>query len=257
MYRDDDDLEFLGKVKSEDLNDLVHLLIYDKDGIERLTEELSYRDSYKRYSPDHHQYWEDIAGELQCYGANTLVTIFRGGKGVLYKEILCNVCNEMKVNFNKNSSTERIEDCLFMKILEKSFENMSQDEINKLARDLGFTNISSVTPQMLLAACQAAFGAGGFASYQLALIIANAVWKALFGAGLSFATNATITRALSVLTGPIGWAITAIWTVVDIAGPATRVTVPGVIQIALLRRKFNSGDDGSKNGGENLPILTF
>ena len=61
MYRDDDDLEFLGKVKSEDLNDLVHLLIYDKDGIERLTEELSYRDSYKRYSPDHHQYWEDIA----------------------------------------------------------------------------------------------------------------------------------------------------------------------------------------------------
>ena len=55
MYRDDDDLEFLGKVKSEDLNDLVHLLIYDKDGIERLTEELSYRDSYKRYSPDHHQ----------------------------------------------------------------------------------------------------------------------------------------------------------------------------------------------------------
>ena len=163
----------------------------------------------------------------------------------------------MKVNFNKNSSTERIEDCLFMKILEKSFENMSQDEINKLARDLGFTNISSVTPQMLLAACQAAFGAGGFASYQLALIIANAVWKALFGAGLSFATNATITRALSVLTGPIGWSITAIWTVVDIAGPATRVTVPGVIQIALLRRKFNSGDDGSKNGGENLPILTF
>lgn len=162
MYRDDDDLEFLGKVKSEDLNDLVHLLIYDKDGIERLTEELSYRDSYKRYSPDHHQYWEDIAGELQCYGANTLVTIFRGGKGVLYKEILCDVCNEMKVNFNKNSSTERIEDCLFMKILEKSFENMSQDEINKLARDLGFTNISSVTPQMLLAACQAAFGAGGF-----------------------------------------------------------------------------------------------
>ena len=123
---------------------------------------------------------------------------------------------------------------------------MSQDEINKLARDLGFTNISSVTPQMLLAACQAAFVAGGFASYQLALIIANAVWKALFGAGLSFATNATITRALSVLTGPIGWAITAIWTVVDIAGPATRVTVPGVIQIALLRRKFNSGDDGSK-----------
>ena len=133
MYRDDDDLEFLGKVKSEDLNDLVHLLIYDKDGIERLTEELSYRDSYKRYSPDHHQYWEDIAGELQCYGANTLVTIFRGGKGVLYKEILCDVCihnvsmcnlqeifsglYSVKVNYRKCF----VFFCIFIKIQESVF----------------------------------------------------------------------------------------------------------------------------------------
>ena len=32
-YREDCDLEFLSQVKSEDLNDLVHLLIYDKDGL--------------------------------------------------------------------------------------------------------------------------------------------------------------------------------------------------------------------------------
>lgn len=83
MYRYDPDLEFLGKVKSEDLNDLVQMLLYDKDGDARLTEELSMRDSYKRYHPDHHQYWEDIAGEIQCYGANTIAMWFRGGKGVL------------------------------------------------------------------------------------------------------------------------------------------------------------------------------
>ena len=37
-YReDDDDLKFLGQLKSEDLNDLVYCLTKDKDGKVRLT----------------------------------------------------------------------------------------------------------------------------------------------------------------------------------------------------------------------------
>lgn len=41
---------------------------------------------------------------------------------------------------------------------------------------------------------------------------------------------------MSILTGPIGWAITAIWTAIDIAGAAYRVTIPAVIQVAYLRK---------------------
>src|SRR5690348_10333680 len=40
-YRHDPDLEFLGKMKSSDLNDLVRCLTHDKDGSARLTEELT------------------------------------------------------------------------------------------------------------------------------------------------------------------------------------------------------------------------
>ena len=36
-YRFDDDLEFLGKLQSKDLDDLVYCLIHDTDGKERLT----------------------------------------------------------------------------------------------------------------------------------------------------------------------------------------------------------------------------
>ena len=84
-YRYDTDLEFLSKCKSEDLNELVYCLTHDKDGDPRLTEELTTNALYKRHHPDHHQYWELIAAEVQCFGANSFATIFRGGKGVPYK----------------------------------------------------------------------------------------------------------------------------------------------------------------------------
>lgn len=93
-YRDDPDLAFLSKCTDEELDDLVYLLIYDKDGNARLTEELTMTDVYKKYKPRHSLYWKEIASEIQCFGANSLATIFRGGKGVLYKEILCDVCKK-------------------------------------------------------------------------------------------------------------------------------------------------------------------
>ena len=46
-YRTDFDLEFLGHLKSTDLDDLVYCLTHDKDGETRLTEELTYSDPYK------------------------------------------------------------------------------------------------------------------------------------------------------------------------------------------------------------------
>lgn len=82
---------------------------------------------------------------------------------------------------------------------------------------------------------------GGFKSYQLTLIIANAIMKALFGRGLTLVANSTLTRIMAILTGPIGWAITALWTMIDIAGPAYRVTIPAVIQVAYLRKKYTVG----------------
>jgi uncharacterized protein YaaW (UPF0174 family) len=81
----------------------------------------------------------------------------------------------------------------------------------------------------------AVFRAGGFRSYKLTLIVVNAVLKAIIGRGLTLAGNAALTRTAAILTGPIGWAITALWTAVDIAGAAYRVTIPAVIEIAYLR----------------------
>ncbi|HAT2866213.1 TPA: DUF3944 domain-containing protein [Serratia marcescens] len=241
-YRDDEDLAFLAKCSDEDLNGLVDCLIYDKDGKTRWTEELSSSENYKKFKPQHSLYWEDIAAEVQCFGGNTFATVIRQGKGVKYREVLIDVCDKMKVNYNKKSSVEIIEQCLLLKVLNDALEKMSPEELQTFAREIGVKDIKGVTAKSLVSAFQVIFKAGGFKSYKLTLIIANAILKALIGRGLSFGGNILLTRTMAVLTGPIGWALTAIWTLVDIGGTAYRVTIPAVIQIAALRSKIIDGD---------------
>lgn len=236
-YRHDQDLEFLGEIKSEDLGDLVYCITHNKDGDARWTEELTMSELYKQHHPDHHQYWGLVAAEIQCFGANTFAPVFRGGKGVLYKEVLTDVCDKLKVNYNKNSSVDQIENNLLMKILTDALEKMSPEELKELAEATGVKNTGTVTAQTMVGVFQAVFRAGGFKSYQLTLIIVNAVLKALIGRGLSLAGNAALTRTMAILTGPIGWVVTGVWTAIDIAGTAYRVTIPAVIQIAVLRQK--------------------
>ena len=236
-YRDDKDLEFLKNCTSSDLDVLVEILTKDKDGSVRFTENLTTNDRYKSHNPDHHCYWDLIADELQRFGANTFMTMFRGGEGVLYKEVLIDACDKMKVNYNKSASIEVIEMNLLMKILTDSMENMTADQLKEIAEDLDL-NTTDFSSQAVIAAIQAGVRFSGFAAYQVALIVANAVAKAVIGRGLTFATNTVLTRTIGIFAGPIGWAITALWTVVDIAGPAFRITMPCVIQIAFLRAKI-------------------
>ncbi|NEN76552.1 DUF3944 domain-containing protein [Pelistega sp. NLN82] len=233
-YRDDPDLAFLGTLNSEELNDLVYLIIHDKDGERRWTETLTVNEKYKRYAPNHSKYWQEIAEEIQHFGGNTFINIFRNA-GVPYKEILCDVCDKLKVNYHKYASTKQIEQNLLMKILQQALEEMSPSQLKTLATEIGLDNISIPSAQAMTSIFLAIFRAGGFKSYQITVIIANAVLKTLIGRGLSFASNTLLTRTAAILTGPIGWAITALWTLIDIAGPAYRVTIPAVIQVIYLR----------------------
>ncbi len=231
-YKYDKDLEFLKTIKSKDLDELFNVLTKDKDGDVRMTEELTNNDLVKRFYPDHQQYIELIMAELQHFGGNSFVNIFRGG-GVQYKEILCDVCDKLKVNYNKNATTETIEINMFMKLLEDSIAKMSQEELAEIAKDLNITHVDYSSVMMAL---RAIMKMGGFKTYQIILMITNVVWKVIFGRGLALATNAAITRYVGIFLGPIGLAITGIWTAIDIAGPAYRVTIPAVIYVAYLRQ---------------------
>ncbi len=178
---------------------------------------------------------------MQRYGGNSFANFFRG-EGVLYKEILCDVCDHLKVNYNEKSETSLIEENMLSSILQKSLEKMSDEEIRELCDELGVKNTNKLGKQALSTAALTLFRMGDFKSYQLALIVANAVIKAIFQRGLSLGANAALTRGLSILTGPVGWIITGVWTAIDIAGPAYRVTVPACILVATLRLKAQANE---------------
>ena len=234
-YRYDPDLEFLGNCSSEELKDFAELLIYDKNGTERLTGNMDLAKRYK-YQPDCRQYWQELAAEFQLFGGNSIANLFRGNEGVLYKEILRDVCDKMKVKgFSESQSTEWNEQLFMVQMIPTIIEQMPPDMLKAIADELGMENTNNITPQVCTAAFIKLFRMGGFKSYQISLIIVNAIWKFLFGRGLTIAANATITRILGIFMGPVGWTLTGIWTAIDIASPAYRITVPAVFQIIYLR----------------------
>ncbi len=124
-YRYDSDLEFLKQLSSNDLKDLFDVLVYDEDGTPRMNEELTSSSAYKTYGGNYAKYPERIAEELQYYGSNSFASFFRD-EGVLYKEILCDVCDKLKVNYNKKTETTLIEQNMLSKILKDSLEQMSK-----------------------------------------------------------------------------------------------------------------------------------
>lgn len=234
-YRYDHDLEFLRSVPNESLNDLVNLFKEKAN----LTQGLSMNDKYKRYYPDHQKYIERIMEEIQLFGGNSFSNLFRLNKGVLYREILCDVCDKMKVNYSKYADVKQIEQDLLIKILNDHIDKCGTEELKKFLKELDLIDKTetaiSYTPQAASAILQAAIKAGGFTSYKIILITVNAAWKAIFSRGLTLATNAAFARTAGVLVGPVGWAITGAWTAVDLASPAYRVTIPMCLLIAKLR----------------------
>lgn len=237
---DNDLIPLLRQASSEDLGMLVEYL--HKAHNEDLSsvpefETQNPRAKEKVYDGDHRTYADDIAAEIQRYGGNSFANAFRGGKGVPYIEVVRDVADTLKVNYNKDADAATIEGQIQLKVLEKAYEQMSNEERAELLKELGVSTSSGIPAALPAMAIQAAIRLGGFAAYKMALIIANAVAKALIGRGLSFAANRALAQAMKAFAGPIGWAITAAWTLIDLAGPAYRIIIPCVVQIAYIRQR--------------------
>ncbi|WRG26922.1 DUF3944 domain-containing protein [Helicobacter pylori] len=242
-YKYDSDLEFLKRLSSNDLKDLFDVLVYDEDGTLRMNEELTSSTEYQRYGHDYAKYPRRIAEELQRYGGNSFMNFFRN-EGVLYKEILCDACDHLDINYNERSATSLIEQNMLSKLLKDSLEKMSRREIKELCDGLGMTNIDKVigeNKQVLIASVLTLFKAGGSHSYALAIAVADAMVRQTLGHGLSSVVGkVALKKTLGILASPIGWVITGALVSINLAGPAYRVTVPACALVATLRKKLKA-----------------
>lgn len=87
-----------------------------------------------------------------------------------------------------------IEQALLAKLFQDSWEKMSESERDQLRKELKID--PSLTSSAALAAIITAIRVGGFMSYQIAMIVANAVAKAILGSGLTIAANAGLARVI-------------------------------------------------------------
>jgi uncharacterized protein YaaW (UPF0174 family) len=246
-YRNDPGLAFLQFCAHADLKDLADILMTEK-GEKRLTEQLSAEPHFTGNKHDLTKAWHLVAAELQRFGGDTVVSIFRGGQGVVYWEILTDVCGHLKVEVRDGEDLSVVEGRVLIKVLEASLEKMTEEQRAEFVKSAagmfadGKFNPANATPAAILAALQASIAMGGFAAFQVAAIAANAVSNFVLGRGLSLAANAGLMRFLGVIGGPIGIAISAVLAVPMVSGPAYRVTVPAVIYVAYLRQKHLNSD---------------
>lgn len=246
----DNNLAFLRFADNDDLKTLVDYMIpheskgilgFIKNKVYSISSELPQKESFKRYYPNNiQQMTDDVIVELQKFGGHTLANSTRGGRGVEYSEILADVAKQVKSPFDKNGSIEENEYNLLCTILLKSLDDskLSDEDVKRQVEEFGIKAIGG--KQAMIAALQVAIKSGGFASYQIAVIVANAISKAILGRGLALAANAGLVRYMAIFAGPIGWVVTGLWTIADLLGPAYRITIPAVIHIAYMRQKFNN-----------------
>lgn len=176
-----------------------------------------------------------IEKEIRAFGGNSLVNLFRGG-GIKYGELVKDVATHLKINFPKGAVAPDVELEILKKLFSDSVAKMTAEERQRVLDSLNVGELSGLGAAQMATALTAA-RLGGFATYKMAMIVANGIAKALLDRGLTLATNAAINRIIGIAIGPVGWVVTGLWTMADFASPAYRVTVPCVVQVAYMRLK--------------------
>ena len=233
-YRPDPDLyDVLAKANREELQ-IVHDIV-----AQPITEMLTIKKDYKLNHPKHEQYVDLLEFEARANGGNTIANFFRGGEGPAYRVISRDVAKSVGAPFHHDQDIAVIEAAILSAILAKAVEELTEEQKRIVLAIVGKPNLSFLGGASVLA-FQAVFRAGGFASYQLMLIVVNTIVKAMLGRGLPLAANTVLTRSMSVVVGPLGLAVSALVTAIQVAGPAYRVTIPVVVYVAMLRYMQNA-----------------
>lgn len=248
-YREDPGLKFLAMCDNDDVSNLAQILIYDTDGEVRRTSSILTDEGFTKHLDDPQKWvksWQMVAGELQLYGGDSVVNLFRG-TGVLYEEILSDVCERVGVKLgSEEQEIVQKEEKLIEFLADKAWDKMDEaqrteflEKINLIER---FKDASGLSPVRL------ALATGGAAAMLLYEYVAGAMLASL-GAGLAarfagpMAAQFIGTRlGAAAFAGPFAVVLGVALTVPMISGAAYRVTMPAVIQIAYMRKKYLERD---------------
>ena len=274
---DMDLVPLLNVCDNEELDPLVGIIL-GKDKSGRISSELDKTDIYKKNQPDHSKYSKEIAAEIQKFGGHTIVNIIRGSgvvfKEIVY-DVAKRI--KVKFDGNEKLYTLRTEDIeakVMLKIVQKAWKKMDEieryDFIKYLIKNSEFDfediEISSINQKDLsdvlnkINKCEridltqkelekidqifknlpieefltnVRIMSNPITMYYMTMIIARASFLVL-----DIAIPAILTQLESAAFGPIAWTVASVLLLIDIPGPAFRVTIPSVFYVAYLRQKY-------------------
>lgn len=236
--------------KQLDNADLQPLVDYIKKS--STTELLTVKAKYKAHQPDHVMYISEIYDEICLFGGNTFVNLFRGN-GPSYSEVLKDAASKVGAKDVKDLSILATEQRMLEVLLRKAAKEATGKDKEELERQLYEAGLAERDYSAFISGTALA-GLLAPALYrvvmqQVSVVIANAVAKQVLGHGLRLGAGAGMGRLGAALLGPVGWAIAGIWTAIDIAGPAYRVTIPCTLHVAMLRQKWLAKQEVSEIEG--------
>lgn len=240
----DKDLQFLTEMSNEELTLFIKILTQDKNEETIWTEELTSLQVYKDNYPNHHMYIKEAIHEFQKFGGDTIANLFRGGRGVSYDEILCDVCKVLKVGIGKNDDVLSRECALLKKYFEDTLEKLPKEEVEKIARSLGidFSQmkdmvISKIIDLIFLHGNKIFLGGMGASAGIGVGAVAGQIFGRLFGTSIG---------------GPVTWGISIVSLLPLLSSPATRITIPATLYIAYLRQiYFQKKEEKERNESFN------
>jgi uncharacterized protein YaaW (UPF0174 family) len=175
-----------------------------------------------------------IADYITRAGGNAVRNWLRRG-GPPYAEVLNDVCDVMDVDVPKGAGILATEERLVEVVMNRVWEAMTpkeREELERAARDL----MEETGRKFDDASGSKSWLAPGAAlALQTGLRFAGSAL--LRGAAIQVA-NVALQRGIAVALGPVGWAATGAWLVVDALGPSYRGLAPAVFRVAALRQKF-------------------
>lgn len=237
MYLDRD-LIFLNQASNDDLLVLCDIVTKENDGTYRTTETLSSTRSYIRNYPDNiKRMLPELIHEFRLFGGNSMLNFFRG-EGPEYSEILRDVANKCKVSFNDaTSKDEHVEQLLLGKLIKDALDNTSDYELRQIMQELGL-QISRYNRHRVVLDLEKLWKSHDIAGFMLLTTVTSTILTRLTGIAIGTVAGITLSRLSAVMLGPIGLILTSLYCAIDFAGPAYRVTIPAVIQIAYIRQKM-------------------
>ena len=145
---------------------------------------------------------------------------------IVIKKVLVESLKVSKPIFSKNVDTIegaiQRERWIAEQLMNSIVMNMDEDvkrvfikQIAEILKEKGIdpTKAINASAALLTGGLTAAKTVMGFGFHTMVATVANLIVKTLVGRGLSVAANATLQRMGGMLFGPIGWAITAIFTI--------------------------------------------